>query len=153
MLKVKKLVEHAILPTVAYPGEDLGFDLYAAESATLLFGTKVNVGTGIAAQVQSIAFMTSWGEQYHKRFGLLIRDRGSMAAKGIMVSAGVVDASYTGEIRVFLTMTSGQGIVYIKKGDKIAQMIPIEVMTQFPVVEVEDLDGNRGTNGFGSSGA
>lgn len=151
MLKVKKLVEHAILPTVAYPGFDLGFDLYAAESATLLFGTKVNVGTGIAAQFAK-------GTHFRMRrsgvcYGLLIRDRGSMAAKGIMVSAGVVDASYTGEIRVFLTMTSGQGIVYIKKGDKIAQMIPIEVMTQFPVVEVQDLDGNRGTNGFGSSGA
>lgn len=144
MLKVKKLVEHAILPTVAYPGFDLGFDLYAAESATLLFGTKVNVGTGIAAQFH---------QTYSGQYGLLIRDRGSMAAKGIMVSAGVVDSSYTGEIRVFLTMTSGQGIVYINKGDKIAQMIPIEVMTQFPIVEVQDLVGDRGTNGFGSSGA
>ena len=35
MLKVKKLHPEAQLPTVAHPGTDLGFDLYALEDTAL----------------------------------------------------------------------------------------------------------------------
>ena len=35
MLKVKRLSPDAVLPTVAHPGEDIGYDLYSAEDITL----------------------------------------------------------------------------------------------------------------------
>jgi len=35
MLKVKKLSPAATLPTVAHPGEDIGYDLYSAEDLTI----------------------------------------------------------------------------------------------------------------------
>ncbi len=35
MLKVKKLSPDAVLPTVAHPGEDIGYDLYSSEDVTL----------------------------------------------------------------------------------------------------------------------
>lgn len=160
MLKVKKLVEHAKLPTVAHPGEDLGFDLYAAESVLIRPGQRVVIGTGIAAQF----FHDGWQFGQCARYGLLIRDRGSMANRGLMVSAGVVDASYTGEIKVILTNTEtiggywnptrdvGMGGEVIKAGDKIAQMIPIPVLTSAPVQEVDELEGSRGDRWNGSSG-
>ena len=35
MLKVKRLSPGAILPTVAHPGEDIGYDLYSCEDFTI----------------------------------------------------------------------------------------------------------------------
>lgn len=164
MLKVKKLDTNAKMPTVGHPGEDLGFDLFALEDTVLPFGKAVAVRTGIAAQ-----FI---GNDKSKKFGLLLRDRSSMAAKGITVSAGVVDAGYTGELKVIMTNNSkehsyehwanGYGDVsyrahdvgyQIKAGAKIAQMLPTEVFTGGSIVEVSDLEvSSRGNGGFGSTG-
>jgi dUTP diphosphatase len=157
-LRVKKLEEGATLPTVGHPGEDLAYDLYAMEDTVLYPGAVVKVRTGIAAQFSS-------GQKLAK-FGLLIRDRSSMAAKGITVSGGVIDAGYRDEIKVLLTLNASMVSKYehpdtgemkwgylIKAGDKIAQMIPMLVLTMFPVEEVEDLgESSRGTGGFGSTG-
>ena len=35
MLKVKRLSPSATLPTVAHPGEDIGYDLYSVEDITI----------------------------------------------------------------------------------------------------------------------
>ena len=35
MLKVKLLSSSAKAPTIAHPGEDLGYDVYSAESVTI----------------------------------------------------------------------------------------------------------------------
>lgn len=170
MLKVKKLDLNAKLPTIGHPGEDLGFDIHALEDTVLPFGKAVAVRTGIAAQFT--------GSDKVKKFGLLLRDRSSMAAKGITVSAGVVDAGYTGELLVMMTNgnkahthlycglygydvnaqypfdTEEQKGYLIRKGDKIAQMLPTEVFTSGSIVEVTDLEtSSRGNGGFGSTGA
>jgi dUTP pyrophosphatase len=46
MLKVKLLTAAAKAPTIAHPGEDLGYDLYASEAVTI--AAKGNA-TGSAA--------------------------------------------------------------------------------------------------------
>lgn len=154
MLRVKKLDENAKLPTVGHPGEDLGFDLFALEDTVLPFGKAVAVRTGISAQFT--------GDDKRKKFGLLLRDRSSMAAKGVTVSAGVVDAGYTGELKVIMTLNNKDhweiwNNVFgyqILAGDKIAQMLPTEVFTGGSIVEVVDLEtSSRGNGGFGSTGA
>lgn len=173
MLKVKKLVPHAILPTVGHPGEDLGYDVFASEDTVLPLGVTVAVHTGISAK-----FVEDEGEPLEydlamtpRKFGLLIKDRSSMASKGIKTSAGVVDAGYTGELKVLMTNTSeknkyeftaAERVKYgyrwptgykIKAGDKIAQMIPTEVFTAGTIIEVEELgQTSRGEGGFGSTG-
>lgn len=145
MLYVKKLDPRATVPTVAHTG-DLGYDLYALSSTYVtnepcLVPHKVR--TGIA-----VSFKNNWGQ---RDVGFLIRDRSSMAAKGVFVTGGVIDANYTGEIIVMLR----GGILDIKAGDKIAQLIPIPCMTEGGAVEVDALyepDNSRGGRGFGSSG-
>ncbi len=148
MLKVKLLDPRAKAPTCSHPGEDLGYDVYALEGKRLMPGVPTSVRTGIAAHFGPAAGL---GE-----FGLLLRDRSSMASSGIIVSGGVIDAGYRGEIKVILTNTkTSASLAYyeIEAGDKIAQLIPMPVFTDRAVCVVEDLPGAaRGDAGFGSTG-
>lgn len=160
MLLVKKLDPRAIVPTVAHPGEDVAYDLYAIEDVVLYKGLPTLVSTGIAAEHHTVAvksethFLSSIGRnsRIDSPNGLLIRDRSSMAAKGITTSGGVIDAGYRGEIKVILT--SGLTDLDIKAGDKIAQMIPIPVLTGIVIelVNSELSSTSREGKGFGSSG-
>jgi dUTP pyrophosphatase len=143
MLSVKLLDPSARLPVVAHPGEDLGYDLFALEDAVLLPLTGVKVRTGVAVEARHPATGAP--------LGLLVRDRSSMASRGIATTAGVIDAGYRGEILVLMT-NLGQAPVELKAGEKIAQMIPVPVLTG-PVQEVESLEESaRAGRGFGSSG-
>jgi dUTP pyrophosphatase len=74
-----------------------------------------------------------------------------MAARGVATTAGVIDSGYRGEILILMT-NLGDTPVELKAGEKIAQMIPVPVLTG-PVHEVETLeDSARAEKGFGSSG-
>ncbi len=163
MLKVKLLHPDAKLPTVAHPGSDLGYDLYAIEDVTLHPGKPVKVRTGIAVEGPP-------GD------GFILGDRSSMAAKGVTYAGGRIDAGYRGEILVCLINTNQPEFrlrpikneageltdvfleqtdvsVRIKKGDKIVQLSPFAAMTRGEVVAVEELSpSERGQKGFGSSG-
>jgi dUTP pyrophosphatase len=143
MLRVKLLEAGARAPVVAHPGEDLGYDVFALEGAVLAPRAAVKVRTGIAVEARHPETGVS--------LGLLVRDRSSMAAKGIATTAGVIDAGYRGEILVLMT-NLGDAAVELKAGEKIAQMIPVPVLTG-AVEEVENLeDSARAEKGFGSSG-
>ncbi len=143
MLRVKLLETGAKLPAVAHPGEDLGYDLFALEAATLASRSTVKVRTGIAVEARH--------PQTGIPLGLLVRDRSSMASRGIATTAGVIDAGYRGEILVLMTNLT-EAAVELKAGEKIAQMIPVPVLTGL-VEEVETLeDSARAEKGFGSSG-
>ena len=83
--------------------------------------------------------------------GLLVRDRSSMAARGIATTAGVIDAGYRGEILILMT-NLGEAALTIAAGDKVAQMIPVPVLTG-QVLTVDSLEESaRAEKGFGSSG-
>jgi len=143
MLRVKLLEAGARAPVVAHPGEDLGYDLFALESVTLTPRATVKVRTGIAVEARH--------PETAAPLGLLVRDRSSMAARGIATTAGVIDAGYRGEILVLMT-NLGEATVELKTGAKIAQMLPVPVLTG-SVEVVESLeDSARAEKGFGSSG-
>jgi dUTP pyrophosphatase len=143
MLRVKLLEAGARAPVVAHPGEDLGYDLFALESVTLTPRATVKVRTGIAVEARH--------PETAAPLGLLVRDRSSMAARGIATTAGVIDAGYRGEILVLMT-NLGEATVELKTGEKIAQMLPVPVLTG-SVEVVESLeDSARAEKGFGSSG-
>lgn len=142
-LQVKKLHPDAKLPTVAHPGKDLGFDLYALEDERLFPGKVQRVRTGVAVAMEG--------------HGFRIADRSSMAMKGCHISGGVIDEGYTGEMFVNITYNpEGQpwkDYLEISAGDKVAQFIPQEVRTAQPIVEVEALpESARGESGYGSTG-
>jgi dUTP pyrophosphatase len=143
MLRVKLLEVGARMPVVAHPGEDLGYDVFALEGVVLGPRDTVRVRTGIAVEARH--------PETGAALGLLVRDRSSMAARGVTTTGGVIDAGYRGEILVVMT-NLGDGVVELKAGEKIAQMIPVPVLTG-DVVEVEELvESERAGKGFGSSG-
>ncbi|MEZ4753217.1 MAG: dUTP diphosphatase [Bdellovibrionota bacterium] len=119
---------------------DAGFDLRAAEDSMLEPGEQKLVSTGL-----HVAIPLGWVG--------LIRDRSSMALKGIRTHAGVIDASYRGEIKVLLSNASLEKFS-ISLGDKITQMliVPCSVVAE----EVSSLEAlgetSRGSGGFGSTG-
>lgn len=137
-LKFKKLHPYAIIPTKAHD-IDAGFDLYTKEYQEVYpnepYGTKVH--TGVAVDIP---------EGY---FGLIC-GRSSLAAQGLDILGGVVDAGYHGELVV---VTYQNDLLTLMKGSKIAQLV-ILPLPSFTAVEVGEFDTvtKRGTKGFGSSG-
>lgn len=142
MLTVRLLRPQAKAPSIAHPGEDLGYDLYAAEAITIAPRGHAAVLSGISIELTSAS-----GEP----MGALLRDRSSMAARRLTVTAGVIDAGYRGEIKVLME-NLGETAAEIHQGDKIANLIPYPVLTT-PVEVVEELaESKRNAGGFGSTG-
>jgi dUTP pyrophosphatase len=138
-LKVKRFDFSVKLPTVTHPGEDLGFDVYAPFDFILHSRVTRKIALGIGLELEG--------------HGFLMQDRSSLAQKGVTISGGVIDAGYRGEISAVMTYQSMNGSYEFKKGDKLAQLIPLKPITMAKVVEVEGLStSDRGDKGFGSSG-
>ncbi|NXC39889.1 POK9 protein, partial [Penelope pileata] len=75
----------------------------------------------------------------------LLLGRYSMSRQGIFVIPGVIDADYTGVIKIMVhTLTPP---VSIPKGSRIAQLIPFSPCVPWPG------DKERGDGGFGSTGS
>ena len=143
MLRVRLLDAAARLPVVAHPGEDLGYDVFALESVAVAPGATVRVRTGIAVEARH--------PQTGEPLGLIVRDRSSVASLGLATTAGVIDAGYRGEILIVMT-NLGRETQQLNAGEKIAQMIPVPVLTG-PVQQADTLeDSARTYKGFGSTG-
>ena len=141
-LRVRRLDPRATLPTRAYPG-DAGLDLYALDPVTLGPGERAALRTGVAVEIAD------------GQAGLVLPRSGLAARHGIaLVNApGLIDAGYRGEIQVLLLNTDGDAACAIAAGDRIAQLVLVEVQTP-EVIEVDGLAlSERGSGGFGSSGS
>lgn len=142
-IAVKILREGAILPSYGST-EAAGADLYACIEApvTIEPGKTAFIPTGIAMEVP-------------KNCAGLVYARSGLACKRGLAPAnkvGVVDSDYRGEIMVALHNHSDQPQT-ISSGERIAQMVITPVLTP-PYQAVEELsDTQRGTGGFGSTGA
>lgn len=138
-LRVKKLVQDAIIPTRGSSGA-VGYDLYSVDEIVLPPSQRTLVGTGVAVVLP----MNVYG-RVAPRSGLTVKH-------GIHVGAGVIDPDYTGEIKVAL-FNLGDVPFEIKKGDRIAQLV-LERCETPDVHEIDTLDETgRGAGGFGSTGA
>jgi dUTP pyrophosphatase len=140
-ISFKRLTPDAILPTKAHP-TDIGLDLYCAEDTELWSYKVTKVSTKIACE-------------FPKGIAGLILDRSSMGTKGIKVMGGVIDQAYRGELIVCLhnTGTVGNASINLPKGSKIAQLVLIPSY-EVRIIEVSELgETDRGSKGFGSSGA
>ncbi len=142
MLRVKLLHAEAVPPTVAHPGEDLGYDLYAAEALVIPSGAMGQIKTGIAVEI-----FGPGGEP----MGAVVRDRSSMALRRLVVTAGVIDAGYRGELKILME-NFGPQEARINAGDKIANLLPYPVLTGAVEVAAELGASVRKDGGFGSSG-
>ena len=157
MLKVKLLNEHACAPKRQTAGA-AGYDIYSAKEYTVRPGEKVIVETGIAISLPACPIP---GHIYC----LQIMSRSGLSAKfSIEKGAGLIDADYTGEVKVILYNLSDanepdalNNTYKINVGDRIAQGVIVAVA--IPDVEVVSALGAncevvsaRGSNGFGSTG-
>lgn len=158
--KVVRLSDTAIMPTRGSPlsaGLDLCFD--GQEITYLNRGNKIvqglRHGDGGAYQVLAggrVMLSTGLSIQAPKGCYARVAPRSGMSVKGFDVSAGVVDADYTGEIKVILTLHGGAEAQVIQAGDRVAQLVFEQCVIAEPV-EVADLDDTeRGRAGFGSTG-
>lgn len=132
-----KLDADAIAPTRAHD-TDAGLDLYSPVNVTMFgYGSTV-IDTGIHIQLP------------HGTAGLIVAKSG-MNIKHKITSTGLIDEGYTGAIKVRLYNDSCLDYK-IRKGDKISQLVVIPVLYE-PVEIVDSIEGGeRGDNGFGSTG-
>jgi dUTP pyrophosphatase len=145
VLKVKLLSDSAKLPTLAHPGEDLGYDLYTDRSGILPAKGMLVLTTGVAAEYT----LTSEPEL---RFGFLVKIRSSLGMRGVVILGGVIDAGYRGEVKLMLGSFADEDIPF-HAGDKIANLIPIPVVATSNIQIASDLSLSlRGEKWNGSSG-
>ena len=139
-MKFARLSDAAQPPTRAHEG-DAGYDLYAAEGATLGPGERASVGTGIAVEIPP------------GRAGLVLPRSGLAARHGISVvnAPGLIDSGYRGEVRVLLLNTDTSATFAVEPGDRIAQLLIVAHDGGEPEEAVLS-DSARGSGGFGSSG-
>ncbi|WP_301076059.1 dUTP diphosphatase [Sphingomonas sp.] len=128
------------LPSYATAGA-AGMDVVAAEDVTLAAGARHAVATGFA-----IAIPDGFEVQVRPRSGLALKH-------GItcLNTPGTIDSDYRGEVKVILA-NLGDAAFDVKRGDRIAQLVPAPV-TRASLVESDMLDDtDRGDGGFGSTG-
>lgn len=142
MLRCKLLRDGAKAPTIAHPGEDLGYDLYACETVVFAPRGHAVVPTGVAIQLKGADGTP---------MGALVRDRSSMAVRRLITTAGVIDAGYRGEVKIVMENLADTEQT-IHAGDKIANLLPYPVLTTAVEVVDELTESSRGAGGFGSSG-
>ena len=138
-INVKKLSENATIPTQG-TSFAAGYDLYAAEDAVVVCGTRKLIKTNISMEINP---------GYYGR----IAPRSGLAYKnGIDILAGVIDSDYRGDIGVILYNTDKNIDFTVKKGDRIAQII-FEACYTATLNNVDNLDNTlRQAGGFGSTG-
>lgn len=156
ILKIKKLSENAIAPSVGNP-TDACFDLYALEDVEFNpFEIKL-VRTGIAIELP-------------ENFRSNIYARSSTPLKKDFMlanSVGIIDNGYRGEIMVQLLNIAVDkdsrhkgSVVFsnnkISRGDKIAQLEVVKAISADSIfVQIVDnlSETTRGQGGFGSTGS
>jgi dUTP pyrophosphatase len=138
-----QLLHPAARPPERSRAGDAGYDLRCVEGFTLQPGARALVPTGIA-----IALPPGIAGLVVPRSGLAIRD-GITALN----APGLIDPNYRGELRV-IVHNAGSEPYAGQAGDRIAQLllVPFWAPAFVAVDELPDDRGERGANGFGSSG-
>ena len=120
-MEILLMNDNAIIPTGASK-RSAGLDLYSSIDVCIEVGSIKKINIGICVSLPE----NSYGS---------IRDKSSLAAKGLLTLGGVIDNDYTGEI--IIIMTSLIEPMKIKQGQKIAQLIVSNIM--YPEIKLVKL--------------
>ena len=143
VVKVKKIVPGAVLPTKAYK-DDAGYDLVAVSRTYDAENWCYVYGTGLAFEIP-------------EGYVGLVFPRSSVYDRPLDLAncVGVIDAGYRGEVSAKFRhiMSTARGVDHVyKAGDRIAQIVFMK-LPDVQLVESDDLgESERGTGGYGSSG-
>jgi dUTP pyrophosphatase len=139
MVKVKKLVPEAVIPSYSKVG-DAGMDLtITKEIENTSF--SVSYGFGIALEIP-------------QGYVGLVFPRSSVRNQDLILSncVGVIDSGYRGELQATFKKTQGLDSIKYKVGDRGAQIVILPYPTIY-MTEVPELSNTeRGSGGFGSTG-
>lgn len=145
-----KLDYGAILPTRAHD-TDAGLDLYTpVDVAVPGSKSRVNEGFWTETEIGSATIDTGVHVEIPKGYVGFIKSKSGLMVKGLTTD-GTIDSGYTGSVRVKIFNHTGN-YYYFDKGDKIAQLVLLPIIT--PELELVDEleDTERGDGGFGSTG-
>lgn len=127
----------AYMPEYAHEA-DAGADLKSPIDAILNGGDSVVIDTGVHIAIPN-------------GFVGFLKSKSGLNVKSGILSEGVIDAGYTGSIRVKLYNHSKQPF-FIYKGQKITQLVILPFLhADFKQVDALDKT-ERGNGGFGSTG-
>jgi dUTP pyrophosphatase len=142
-IRIWRLDSDLDLPVAQHP-DDAGYDLHAAVDAHIdPAGGRALVATGIAIAVPS------------GHAGFVLPRSGLALNHGVtcLNTPGLIDPLYRGEIKVLLVNTDPTRPYDVHRGDRIAQLVLLNV-EMIEWVEVDDLGTTeRHTFGFGSTGS
>lgn len=126
-------------PRKSYKG-DAGFDLVVSESVYIDYGGFRDVPMGISVELPEGVW------------GMLTGRSSTIRNRRVLVSQGIIDNGFRGELFAGC-QNVGEKSVQIAKGERIAQLILFNLVDP-ATMSVEKLSpSERGTSGFGSSGA
>ena len=141
ILRFARVADGARPPARAHD-DDAGYDLHAAEGASIAPGGRASVGTGVAVEIPP-------------GYAGLVVPRSGLAARhgiGVVNAPGLIDSGYRGEVRVLLLNTDRERAFEVEPGDRIAQLVVVQVASP-ELVEAASLERTgRGAGGFGSTG-
>lgn len=137
-MKIKKLIDDLIIPTIAYEG-DAGIDVYSPKNFVVSPGSSEQVKLGFAIEIE-------------KDEVCIMSERSGMAIKKNITSIGnIIDSGYRGEVSIILSNNS-KYIQPFSKGEKIGQMIICKLGNRKIEVVDELSETERGNNAHYSSG-
>jgi len=132
-LRVKRLPQDATIPTTR-SRMAAGHDIYALKDGTIPAQREMVVDTGIAIGLP------------RGTYGRRAARSGIPSKHAIAVGIGVIDADYTGEVKVILG-NNGNTSYELEAGDPMAQLIVEKIQTH-DAIEIDNLeDTERGTRG------
>jgi dUTP pyrophosphatase len=140
-LAFQRLDPDAVLPERAHPG-DAGFDLRSIEDVEVGPGERAMVRTGVAVAIPD------------GHAGLVLPRSGLASKHGLTLAnaPGLIDSGYRGELKCSVVNLDPHETVKIARGERIAQLVVVEVSERRPGWIDELPPSSRGESGFGSTG-
>lgn len=138
--KIQIKTPQCIIPSKAHPS-DAGWDLYLPKTASVAIPplTQTTIDLGFSAELPRGTFA-------------LLKIRSSLAAQGLSLNAGVIDADYRGSWKVLLRNDTNE-MFHLQGGDRVAQAIILPLAPVTTIVVASELgESERGEGGFGSTG-
>lgn len=119
---------------------DAGYDIHSMQVATVFPGETQVIETGLRLEIPG-------------GYVGIVKDRSSIAMRGVVTRGGVIDAAYRGPLSVVLHNASEKPY-HVEPGQRVAQLILVKISTPVAeMVEPEELsETERGQDGFGSTG-
>lgn len=133
------LDDGAKMPSYAH-ATDAGMDLYSREFALIETGGSHFFDTGVHIEIP-------------EGYVGMVKAKSGLNKNSNLVCTGVVDSGYTGSIGVKLYNHGYEDNIAISRGQKIAQLVIMPVITAELELVTQFEHTERGDGGYGSSGA